>query len=462
MAYHADVEFLDECSPGLIERNAAEFGRTRDLLVSVEPSVHKARYGTVWESVHRRNFDARLADVVNLVRGLAEGFDKARTALLRYADEVETAKQHLENGVHAEHTLGSLISQVAVPVTRTAQQAEPMRQWDDIRETTGFLDWLAELGMAADSIREDATRAYNQADDAFGRAQSVETAARERCLAELNAAYAMLPDFRGGDFRDAAELAGQIAPLRAEAAQAGTDPHVGLPGSGVKGADFPVAAGAAVSPALQHIRTLLKSLPEGQSPWWHNITLHTIDAERRQWIRDNRELIQAAAAETALPADMIAGIAWREIGGKGYLVDNVAEAARRAAERDWSPVIPEQLPWRFGGERDETSYGPMAVQIRRGAEILGYDPDHLDERQRDEVRSALRDPAQNIFVAAKYLEHLKAASEFANVPAEDMTAEHYEELAARYNGGPYWQGSQAQGYGRDFSAARHAAAEALR
>lgn len=46
----------------------------------------------------------------------------------------------------------------------------------------------------------------------------------------------------------------------------------------------------------------------------------------------------------------------------------------------------------------------MAVQIQRCAEVLGYDPAHLDEQQRDEVRSALQDPAQNIFVAAKYLE----------------------------------------------------------
>lgn len=99
MAYHSDVEFLDECSPALIERNAAEFGRMRDLLTSVEPSVNKARYRTVWESVYRQNFDARLADVANLVRELAEGFGKARTALVRYADEVETAKRHLENGV---------------------------------------------------------------------------------------------------------------------------------------------------------------------------------------------------------------------------------------------------------------------------------------------------------------------------------------------------------------------------
>ncbi|HEX2297006.1 MAG TPA: hypothetical protein VHH34_00565 [Pseudonocardiaceae bacterium] len=77
MVYHADVEFLDECSPALIERNAAEFGRTRDLLVSAEPSVHRARHDTVWESVHRQNFDARLSDVGRLLTGLAEGLGSA-------------------------------------------------------------------------------------------------------------------------------------------------------------------------------------------------------------------------------------------------------------------------------------------------------------------------------------------------------------------------------------------------
>ncbi|MGH3924697.1 MAG: hypothetical protein ACRDTT_17860 [Pseudonocardiaceae bacterium] len=58
-------------------RNAAEFARVRDLLVSVEPSVAKAKDGTVWESVSRERYDARLADVRNLVTGLSEGFDKA-------------------------------------------------------------------------------------------------------------------------------------------------------------------------------------------------------------------------------------------------------------------------------------------------------------------------------------------------------------------------------------------------
>ena len=462
MAYHADVEFLDECSPALIERNAAEFSRMRDLLMAVEPSVNKARYRTVWESVYRQNFDARLADVANLVTELAEGFGKARTALVRYADQVETAKRHLENGVQAEDTLDSLISQVADPITRTAQQAEPMRRWEDIRSTTGFLDWVAELGVAADSIREDATRAYSQADEAFSRAQSVEKAARDTCLAELKAAYETLPDFRGGDFKDTADLVRSIDPLLKEITQAGSDPNVQLPGSGEKGDGLASAGGATVSPSLQRIRDLLKSLSPGQSYWWDDHNLTTSDGEREKWINGNKELIHAAAAEMGLPPDMIAGIVWREIGGKWQELDGSTEALRSAAQSGLSPVTPESLPGRFGGDRDETSYGPLGVQIQRGAEALGYDPENLSDQQRDEIRSALKDPAQNIFVAAKHLADLKAETGFANVRADEMTTDQYAELAARYNGGPYWQGSQAQDYGRYVAAHRHAAGEALR
>ncbi|HEX2298748.1 MAG TPA: hypothetical protein VHH34_09555, partial [Pseudonocardiaceae bacterium] len=285
---------------------------------------------------------------------------------------------------------------------------------------------------------------------------------RDRCLAELKVAYERPPDFRGGDFKNASEIVGWIKPLLDETVQAGKDPLAHLPGSGTKGDGFPAAGDGAVSPALQHIRNLLKSLPEGQSPWWHDVVGGYTEDARKDWVKDNKELILAAAKETGLPPDMIAGIAWKEVGGKPYSLDGMTESARRAAESDWSPLTPEYLPGPLGGDRDETSYGPMAVQIRRGAEVLGYDPDNLSDQQRDEVRSALKDPAQNIFIASKYLENLKAESEFANVPAEEMTPAQYEELAARYNGGPNWQGSQAQAYGRDFTAHRDEAGKALR
>lgn len=111
---------------------------------------------------------------------------------------------------------------------------------------------------------------------------------------------------------------------------------------------------------------------------------------------------------------------------------------------------------------DETSFGPIAIQVRRGAEVLGYDPDNLTEHQRSVVEESLQDPGQNIFIASEYLAQLKAESEFVDVPAEEMTPAQYQELAARYNGGPYWEGSDAQAYGRGFDNDLSNAREAMR
>ncbi|MEU0681371.1 MULTISPECIES: hypothetical protein [Streptomyces] len=43
-----------------------------------------------------------------------------------------------------------------------------------------------------------------------------------------------------------------------------------------------------------------------------------------------------------------------------------------------------------------------------------------------------------------------------------MTAEQQQELATRYNGGPYWENDQAQRYGRDFAHQLDQARNAIR
>lgn len=145
-------------------------------------------------------------------------------------------------------------------------------------------------------------------------------------------------------------------------------------------------------------------------------------------------------------------------------MDDLTDTAREQADAPWglSPISPENLPWRVGGDPDETSFGPIAIQVRRGAEVLGYDPDNLTEHQRSVVEESLQDPGQNIFIASEYLAQLKAESEFVDVPAEEMTPAQYQELAARYNGGPYWEGSDAQAYGRGFDNDLSHAREAMR
>ncbi|MFJ6656107.1 hypothetical protein ACIQNG_07055 [Streptomyces sp. NPDC091377] len=174
------------------------------------------------------------------------------------------------------------------------------------------------------------------------------------------------------------------------------------------------------------------------------------------------EAQQAAARSSGLPPDTVAGIAWKEVAGQPGIMDDLTDTLREQAESPLSPIAPESLPWRLRGESDNTSMGPIAIQIRRGAEVLGYDPDHLSDQQRGIIEDSLQDPAQNIFVASEYLAQPKAESDFADVPAEEMTPEQYQEPASRYHGGPYWQSPQAQNHGRDFTDNLDHARNALR
>lgn len=84
-------------------------------------------------------------------------------------------------------------------------------------------------------------------------------------------------------------------------------------------------------------------------------------------------------------------------------------------------------------------------------------------RQREDIwRRRSRAPGRTCSSPPVYLAQLKAESEFADVPAEEMTPAQYREPAARYNGGPYWQSDSAQAYGRGFDNNLDDARNALR
>jgi hypothetical protein len=425
MTHHADVMFLEALDSALIERNATEFARMRGLLASIDPSIIRAKDGTVWESAYRGHYDERLAEVRNLVVGLSAGFDKARVALFRYADEVKRAKQRLYAGVHAERKLDHLISAVTMPVTPAAPRAEPMRRWEDIRETAGFRNRVAELGMDPATIHDEATGAYNEAGDEFGRARSIERLAREVCLVGLTRAYGRLPDIRG-EYRHAVAIIAGVVPLRAAAR-----PDVWPPGRAVPDG----------------------GIPGGGAP-----------ADCHDFVAAYKELIDAVAHEFGLPPDLLAAIAWRELCATPHPLEALVEALRRAADGDWAWITAQSLPGSVAGatKGNTDPAGSMAAPIRRAAEVLGYDPASLNNGQFNEIESALGDPAQHVFIAAKYLARLKAESSFADVSADELTCAQYQELAARYAGGPYWSGGAAQSYGRNVVATLAGARAALR
>ncbi|MDC0772250.1 hypothetical protein [Streptomyces sp. HD] len=434
MAYRADVEFLDASNPRLIERTAAEYGRLHTLLASCEDDFRKA--GKVeWESEHRERYTKRLREALDLAEHLSAAFGRVRRALDDYATAVEQAKGHFESGQTTEGRLAEVMSREADPITPTARAAEPLHQWEDLRSTTGFLDWAAELTADVDAIREEAEHYYDATKNHYGDARRVESAAREDCVHEIRAALRSLPDFRGGAGDYPALLVDAVDALRQEVSDASHNPMTQLSGTGMKvDAMTGVPGDTPVSPALRRIRDRLTHLPAAQD---HYLYLPSNDDDgRRKYIAGNKALINDAARNSGLPPEMLAGIAWQEVEGDPSWIDDAAYGVRRHV-----PGL---------GVADQTSMGPIAIQVRRSAEVLGYDPEHLTDAQREEVVNASKDPGQNIYIASEYLAQLKAESEFADVPPERMTREQMQELAARYNGGPYYRSDDAQAYGRRF------------
>lgn len=433
MVYRSEIEFLADANPTLVERNAEEFRRLHQLLDSTDGAFLKAAR-VDWVSEAQAGYTRRLDEAKDLVDGLSSGFRKAWTGLVDYAEALATAKRHFDDGRSAEQRLSEVMARESTLLSGlTTHGEEPLRQWEDMRDSSGILDRIAELGVDADEIRQDAERHYNLAKNHYEDAQRAESEARSACLADLNAAYGALPEFRG-DFGDSAEVLAKLGLLREEARQAADDPYVQLPGSGVKVDTLPSSQDAVVSTTLSRIQALAADFPDAKGIGY----LFQSDSEetRRDYIGANSDLIRAAARNSGLPPEMIAGIAWREVEGDPAIVDDVADEVRQ--------LVPGLK------DADQTSMGPLAVQVRRGAEILGYDPGHLTDLQRDHVEQAVKDPAQNVLIASEYLAQLKAESSFADVPAEQMTREQMQELAARYNGGPYWESDMAQGYGRAF------------
>lgn len=224
ISHRKDVQFLEECNPALVERNAAEFKRLRDLLVQAETPARRAETGTEWHSENSHTYTSRLSEARQLVQHIAEGYDKAASALNAYAAALTTAKSHYANGKGSERRLAALIATKGTAITRTAQEAEPMCQWEDMRATTGFLDGLAELTMDVDDIREEADRLHDDAGGNFRLAKAAEQEARSSCVHALKQAYELLPEFRPKAGAGGVDIYAAMADIRREAAEARTNP----------------------------------------------------------------------------------------------------------------------------------------------------------------------------------------------------------------------------------------------
>jgi hypothetical protein len=159
---------------------------------------------------------------------------------------------------------------------------------------------------------------------------------------------------------------------------------------------------------------------------------------KTQWIYGYRNIINYAVSLFDIPAILLAGVAHVEVGGKPYEFDEGVYIARG--------ILPDGAPGTLGIPAGQTSFGDLSVQLETAARVLGYvsvqelNQSRLEKlinpQQTSLILESLRDPRQNILIAAAYLASIKDiyAPEKA---ATELTEEDMIVIASAYNLGEY-------------------------
>lgn len=149
------------------------------------------------------------------------------------------------------------------------------------------------------------------------------------------------------------------------------------------------------------------------------------------WVVYNRERIIAAARNAKIPAYLLAGIAWNELGGKPDSMDSLAFPVRYF---DWSG--PNWVDRRLTiTERPErTSVGSVSIQLRVAARTLGLDIAKMGFAEQNRFKAALERDAFNLNVVAQHL-HAMILYDYPDADTLNLTDEQTMVVGSRYNRG---------------------------
>ncbi|HEB0477989.1 TPA: hypothetical protein RYE97_004606 [Escherichia coli] len=149
------------------------------------------------------------------------------------------------------------------------------------------------------------------------------------------------------------------------------------------------------------------------------------------WVKHNHLLITSAANTYNLPAPLLAGVCWIEVGGDPSIVDMLAFDARTI---DWSGPewIDEHIT--ITSRPEKTSFGAVSMQLRTAARTLGLDESKMDTSQLRELANCLQHDIFNIQLVARHIYQLAERDEFqSSLP--HLTKEQIRIIGARYNRG---------------------------
>ena len=139
-----------------------------------------------------------------------------------------------------------------------------------------------------------------------------------------------------------------------------------------------------------------------------------------EWITAYREVIKKAADLCDIPPELLAGIAWIEVGGMHTFMDHVAYNVRNATDEEKAVL---------------TSFGDLSMQVRRVAEVLRVNINNLSEKEKKLLIDTVSEAPMQIFLAAQHLSDLKNI-DFPDKTGAELTVDDIKVIASRYNIGP--------------------------
>ncbi len=149
------------------------------------------------------------------------------------------------------------------------------------------------------------------------------------------------------------------------------------------------------------------------------------------WITHNKSAINEATNSNQIPVDLLAGVAWAEVGGMPDIVDSIAYPVRSF---DWSG--PEWVDNNLTVTKNpyQTSVGSVSIQIRNVAKIMGVNLDKMTYTQQLELIKYMENDASNLNIVAKHLLRL-IRYDFPNGSTSMLNDMQIVVVASRYNRG---------------------------
>lgn len=148
------------------------------------------------------------------------------------------------------------------------------------------------------------------------------------------------------------------------------------------------------------------------------------------WVRYHRDHINRAAEAHAIPAELLAGTAWIEVGGDPGFIDRIAYQVRSF---DWSgPDLTDRMT--VTRHPLSTSFGPVSMQLQTAAQTMGLNVDNLQARDWNALAGCLQQDRSNIRLVAAHLRQL-VLHDFPDVDTRRLTRDQIRVVGARYNRG---------------------------